>query len=136
LSGDLSLMTRSFWLEKAHSAAHDALFDRSRFAASYALRGETERATAELDEARRLSRALSGYPDSSEGGAEGWPKSPIAATAFPGGHPARGLALSALHAELSRVEELLAARGLNSEPGLWPRSAGFPAISPRAAANF
>ena len=34
------------------------------------------------------------------------------------------------------VEELLAERGVNSEPGLWPRSAGFPVISLRAAANF
>jgi hypothetical protein len=30
-------------------------FDRSRLAAAYALRGETERAAAELAEARRLS---------------------------------------------------------------------------------
>jgi hypothetical protein len=50
-------MTRSSWLEKARN---NAPFDRSRFAAAYTLRGEIERATAELDEARRLSRALSG----------------------------------------------------------------------------
>jgi hypothetical protein len=31
-------MTRSFWLEKARSAAHDTPFDRNRFAAAYALR--------------------------------------------------------------------------------------------------
>jgi hypothetical protein len=38
------------WLEKARNASPG----RSRLAAAYALRGETERATAELAEARRL----------------------------------------------------------------------------------
>jgi tetratricopeptide (TPR) repeat protein len=43
------------WLEKARSAAPAVPFDRSRLAAAYALRGETERAAAELAEAQRLS---------------------------------------------------------------------------------
>jgi hypothetical protein len=34
------------------------------------------------------------------------------------------------------VKELLAERGLNSEPGLAPSSAGSPAISLRTVANF
>jgi len=44
------------WLEKARSAAPAVPFDRCRLAAAYALRGETERAAAELAEAQRLSR--------------------------------------------------------------------------------
>jgi tetratricopeptide (TPR) repeat protein len=43
------------WLEKARSAAPVAPLTRSRLAAAYALEGETERAVAELAEARRLS---------------------------------------------------------------------------------
>jgi adenylate cyclase len=42
------------WFEKARSAIPAAPFPRSRLAAAYALRGETERAAAELAEARRL----------------------------------------------------------------------------------
>ncbi len=42
------------WLEKARSAAPSAPVHHSRLAAAYALRGETERAAAELAEARRL----------------------------------------------------------------------------------
>jgi adenylate cyclase len=42
------------WLEKARSAIPAAPFHHSRLAAAYALRGETERAAAELAEARRL----------------------------------------------------------------------------------
>jgi adenylate cyclase len=42
------------WLEKARSAMPGAPFHHSRLAAAYALRGETERAAAELAEARRL----------------------------------------------------------------------------------
>jgi adenylate cyclase len=43
------------WLEKARSELPAATDVRSRLAAAYALRGETERASAELAEARRLS---------------------------------------------------------------------------------
>jgi TolB-like protein/class 3 adenylate cyclase/Flp pilus assembly protein TadD len=43
------------WLEKARSAVPAQPGIRSRLAAAYALRGETERAAAELAEARRLS---------------------------------------------------------------------------------
>jgi tetratricopeptide (TPR) repeat protein len=43
------------WLEKARSAIPAQPGIRSRLAAAYALRGETERAAAELAEARRLS---------------------------------------------------------------------------------
>jgi TolB-like protein len=43
------------WLEKARSAIPAAPFQHSRLAAAYALRGDTERASAELAEARRLS---------------------------------------------------------------------------------
>ena len=43
------------WLERARNASPGLPFLRSRLAAAYALRGETERATAELAEARRLS---------------------------------------------------------------------------------
>jgi tetratricopeptide (TPR) repeat protein len=43
------------WLEKARSAVPAAQVFRSRLASAYALRGETERAAAELAEARRLS---------------------------------------------------------------------------------
>jgi hypothetical protein len=43
------------WFEKARGAIPTAPFPRSRLAAAYALRGETERAAAELAEARRLS---------------------------------------------------------------------------------
>jgi predicted Zn-dependent protease len=42
------------WLEKARSDSPTAPLVRSRLAAAYALRGETERAAAELAEARRL----------------------------------------------------------------------------------
>jgi adenylate cyclase len=43
------------WFEKARSDMPAAPFVRSRLASAYALRGETERAAAELAEARRLS---------------------------------------------------------------------------------
>ena len=43
------------WLEKARSALPGMPIHRSRLAAAYALRGETERAAAELAEARRLN---------------------------------------------------------------------------------
>ena len=43
------------WLEKARSDMPTLPFHRSRLASAYALRGETERAAAELAEARRLS---------------------------------------------------------------------------------
>jgi TolB-like protein/Flp pilus assembly protein TadD len=42
------------WLEKARGAMPTVPFHRSRLAAAYGLRGETERAAAELAEARRL----------------------------------------------------------------------------------
>jgi TolB-like protein/Tfp pilus assembly protein PilF len=44
------------WLEKARSAMPTEPSRRGRLAAAYALRGEAERAAAELAEARRLSR--------------------------------------------------------------------------------
>jgi adenylate cyclase len=44
------------WLEGARSAMPTVPIHRSRLAAAYALRGETERAAAELAEARRLDR--------------------------------------------------------------------------------
>jgi TolB-like protein/class 3 adenylate cyclase/Tfp pilus assembly protein PilF len=43
------------WLEKARSAMPTLPFHCSRLASAYALRGETERAAAELAEARRLN---------------------------------------------------------------------------------
>jgi Flp pilus assembly protein TadD len=43
------------WLEKARSALPGIPIHRNRLAAAYALRGETERAAAELAEARKLS---------------------------------------------------------------------------------
>jgi tetratricopeptide (TPR) repeat protein len=43
------------WFEKARSAMPTLPFPRSRLASAYALRGETERAAAELAEARRLN---------------------------------------------------------------------------------
>jgi predicted Zn-dependent protease len=43
------------WLEKARSAIPSYPLVRSRLASAYALRGEAERAAAELAEARRLS---------------------------------------------------------------------------------
>jgi adenylate cyclase len=43
------------WLEKAHSAMPGVPIFHSHLASAYALRGETDRAAAELDEARRLS---------------------------------------------------------------------------------
>jgi hypothetical protein len=43
------------WLEKACSASPGVPITRSRLAAGYALRGETERAAAELTEARKVS---------------------------------------------------------------------------------
>jgi tetratricopeptide (TPR) repeat protein len=43
------------WLEKTRSVMPAAPIHRSRLAAAYALRGETERAAAELAEARRLN---------------------------------------------------------------------------------
>ena len=56
--GTVHLQTRAneaiLWLEKARSAVPAAPVFRSRVAAAYALRGETERAAAELAEARRL----------------------------------------------------------------------------------
>ena len=42
------------WLEKARSDMPTLPFHRSRLASAYALRGETERAAAELAETRRL----------------------------------------------------------------------------------
>ena len=42
------------WLEKARPAIPTAPGPRGRLASAYALRGETERAAAELAEARRL----------------------------------------------------------------------------------
>jgi len=42
------------WLEKARGAIPAAPNSRSRLASAYALRGETERAAAELAEARKL----------------------------------------------------------------------------------
>jgi TolB-like protein/Flp pilus assembly protein TadD len=42
------------WFEKARGAMPTVPFHRSRLASAYALRGETERAVAELAEARRL----------------------------------------------------------------------------------
>jgi hypothetical protein len=42
------------WFEKARSAMPTAPLHHSRLAAAHALRGETERAAAELAEARRL----------------------------------------------------------------------------------
>ena len=42
------------WFEKARSAMPDAPFPRSRLASAYALRGQTQRAAAELSQARRL----------------------------------------------------------------------------------
>jgi tetratricopeptide (TPR) repeat protein len=42
------------WLEKARSAMPTLPLPRGRLASAYALRGETERAAAELAEARRL----------------------------------------------------------------------------------
>jgi adenylate cyclase len=46
------------WLEKARSSVPAAADVRSRLASAYALRGETERAAAELAEARRLNGDL------------------------------------------------------------------------------
>jgi hypothetical protein len=43
------------WFEKTRSAMPAAAFHHRRLAAAYALKGETERATAELAEARSLS---------------------------------------------------------------------------------
>jgi len=43
------------WFEKARSANPEFLFFRRYLASAYALKGETERATAELAEARRLT---------------------------------------------------------------------------------
>jgi tetratricopeptide (TPR) repeat protein len=43
------------WLEKARSAMPGIPFHRSRLASAYALRSETDRAAAELAEARRLA---------------------------------------------------------------------------------
>ena len=42
------------WLEKARSAIPTEAFHHSRLATAYALRGETERAAAELAQSRRL----------------------------------------------------------------------------------
>ena len=42
------------WLEKARSAGPAVLFNQVRLASAYALKGETERAAAELAEAQRL----------------------------------------------------------------------------------
>ena len=46
------------WLEKARSAMPAVPFVRACLASAYALRGETERAAAELAEARRLNGNL------------------------------------------------------------------------------
>jgi predicted Zn-dependent protease len=46
------------WLEKARSSVPAAADVRSRLAAAYALNGETDRAVAELAEARRLNGDL------------------------------------------------------------------------------
>ena len=43
------------WLEKARNALPGIPIQRSRLAAAYSLRGDTERATAELAEAQRLN---------------------------------------------------------------------------------
>ena len=43
------------WLEKARSAMPAASFHHSRLASAYALRGDSERAAAELAQARRMS---------------------------------------------------------------------------------
>ena len=43
------------WLEKARSATPRLPFVRAFLASAYALKGESERAAAELAEARRLS---------------------------------------------------------------------------------
>jgi tetratricopeptide (TPR) repeat protein len=43
------------WLEKARNANAELPYARSHLASAYALKGETERAAAELTEARRLS---------------------------------------------------------------------------------
>jgi hypothetical protein len=43
------------WFEKARNASPGLPIPRSRLAAAYALRGETERAAAELVEARSLA---------------------------------------------------------------------------------
>jgi hypothetical protein len=43
-----------FWFEKGRSAVRGGAFHHSRLASAYALRGQTERAAAELAEARRL----------------------------------------------------------------------------------
>ena len=45
------------WFEKARSANPTSPFEHSRLAAAYALRGQTERAAAELTEAQRLDHA-------------------------------------------------------------------------------
>jgi predicted Zn-dependent protease len=50
-----SQMTAIPWFEKARSANPRFAFVRGRLAAAYALKGETDRAVAELAEARRLS---------------------------------------------------------------------------------
>jgi adenylate cyclase len=68
------------WFEKARSTMPDAPFPRSRLASAYALRGQTQRAAAELSEARRLEGGdlfssiahLKAYP----GGWLGVPKIP------------------------------------------------------------
>jgi len=49
-------MMRSFGSKKARNALPAEPIFRSRLASAYALSGETERAAAELAEARRLSR--------------------------------------------------------------------------------
>ena len=46
------------WLEKARTSVPAAPIVRSCLASAYALRGETERAAAELAEARRLSSEI------------------------------------------------------------------------------
>jgi hypothetical protein len=46
---------RVIWLEKGRSAIPAAPFHHSHLASAYALRGEPERAAAELAEARRLA---------------------------------------------------------------------------------
>jgi adenylate cyclase len=63
------------WLEKARSAAPALAVVRIRLASAYALRGETERAAAELAEGRRLSGDLfSSIAHVKAGGSWGVPK--------------------------------------------------------------
>src|SRR2546421_6919432 len=64
------------WLEKARSALPGVPVFHSRLASAYALRGETDRAAAELAEARRLSNghSYSSLARLKAGGSWGVPK--------------------------------------------------------------